>query len=111
MENTNVIKIERKNGKIVRQSESGKRRGRPTGSGNPTLKLVCLVTGKSRATNQKYLEAKAIRLGVTVDEIVKNYVSKEGMKSMDSFEHSNKGLLATINGSTRVRVEKVAKAA
>jgi hypothetical protein len=108
----NVIKIERKNGKIVRQTE-GKRRGRPTGSGNPSLKLTCLVTGKSRATNQKYLEGKATRLGVSVEDIVNNYVSKDGLKQLDTFNHANKELLRRINGSTRVSVEKVevAKAA
>ena len=103
----NVIKVERKNGKIVRQSE-GKRRGRPTGSGNPSLKLTCLVMGKSRATNQKYLEAKASRLGVTVEEIVNNYISKDGLKQLDTFDHANKELLRRINGGTRISSEKVA---
>jgi hypothetical protein len=105
----NVIKIERKNGKIVRQTE-GKRRGRPTGSGNPTLKLTCLVTGKSRATNQKYLESKASRLGVAVEDIVNSYVSKEGLKQMDTFNHANKEQLRRINGGTRISSEKVAVA-
>lgn len=103
----NVIKVERKNGKIVRQSET-KRRGRPSGSGNPSLKLTCLVTGKSRATNQKYLDAKASRMGVSVDEIVNNYVSKEGLKQLDTFEHSNKEFIRRINGGTRISSEKVA---
>lgn len=106
----NVIKVERKNGKIIRQSE-GKRRGRPVGSGSPSLKLTCLVTGKSRATNGKYLQAKAERLNVTVDTIVSNYVSKEGLKQLDTFEHPNKELLNRINGGSRIRVEKVAIAA
>lgn len=106
----NVIKVERKNGKIIRQSE-GKRRGRPAGSGNPTLKLTCLVTGKSRATNEKYLQAKAVRLNTTVDMIVNNYVSKEGLKQLDTFEHPNKELITRINGGTRIRAEKVALAA
>lgn len=105
----NVIKVERKNGKIVRQSD-GKRRGRPAGSGNPSLKLTCLVTGKARATNQKYLEAKASRLGVTVQDIVSNYVSKEGLKQLDTFEHANKEMVRRINGGTRISVEKVALA-
>lgn len=104
-----VIKIERKNGKVVRKTE-GKRRGRPAGSGNPTLKLTCLVTGKTRATNQKYLEAKAGRLNVTVEDIVKNYVSKDGLKQLDTLQHDNKELLRRINGGTRVVAEKVALA-
>lgn len=103
----NVIKVERKNGKIVRQSE-GKRRGRPAGSGNPSLKLTCLVSGKSRATNQKYLEAKASRLGVTVQDIVSNYVSKEGLKQLDTLNHANKEMIRRINGGTRISSEKVA---
>lgn len=88
-----------------------KRRGRPAGSGNPTLKLTCLVTGATRATNMKYLQAKAERLGVTVDEIVANYVSKAGLKQLDSFETSlDKETIRRINGGTRIRVEKVALA-
>jgi hypothetical protein len=106
----NVIKVERKNGKIIRESQ-GKGRGRPAGSGSPILKLTCLVTGKSRATNEKYLHAKAARLNTTVEMVVNNYVSKEGLKQLDTFEHTNKELIARINGGTRIRVEKVALAA
>lgn len=88
-----------------------KRRGRPAGSGNPTLKLTCLVTGATRATNMKYLQAKADRLGVTVDEIVANYVSKAGLKQLESFETPlNNETIRRINGGTRIRVEKVALA-
>ena len=92
-------------------TDTQKRRGRPAGSGNPTLKLKCLVTGTSRATNMKYLQAKADRVGVTVDEIVSNYVSKAGLKQLDSFETTlNKETIRRINGGTRIRVEKVALA-
>jgi hypothetical protein len=59
----------------------------------------------------KYLQAKADRLGVTVDEIVKNYVSKAGLKQLESFETPlNKETIRRINGGTRIRVEKVALA-
>jgi hypothetical protein len=59
----------------------------------------------------KYLQAKADRLGVTVDEIVKNYVSKAGLKQLESFETTlNKETIRRINGGTRIRVEKVALA-
>jgi len=43
-------------------------------------KLICLVTGNSRTSNIKYLEAKAIRLGVDVDTLVNNYVSRDALK-------------------------------
>jgi hypothetical protein len=59
----------------------------------------------------KYLQAKADRIGVTVDEIVTNYVSKAGLKQLDSFETPlNKETIRRINGGTRIRVEKVALA-
>jgi hypothetical protein len=59
----------------------------------------------------KYLQAKADRIGVTVDEIVKNYVSKAGLKQLESFETPlNKETIRRINGGTRIRVEKVALA-
>jgi hypothetical protein len=59
----------------------------------------------------KYLQAKAERLGVTVDEIVTNYVSKAGLKQLESFETSlDKETIRRINGGTRIRVEKVALA-
>lgn len=47
---------------------------------NTLPKLVCQVTGKSRTSNIKYLEAKALRTGVTVDQLVNNYVSREAIK-------------------------------
>jgi hypothetical protein len=104
MENT--IKIERKADGTVGRVKEGKRRGRPAGSGNPTLKLVCQVTGKSRATNQNYLNAKATRLGVTVDAIINNYVSKEGLKQLQNDQTiatDRKKQLIETNGGTRQR--------
>jgi hypothetical protein len=59
----------------------------------------------------KYLQAKADRIGVTVEEIVTNYVSKAGLKQLESFETPlNKETIRRINGGTRIRVEKVALA-
>jgi hypothetical protein len=59
----------------------------------------------------KYLQAKADRIGVTVEEIVTNYVSKAGLKQLESFETTlNKETIRRINGGTRIRVEKVALA-
>ncbi|NDD59446.1 MAG: hypothetical protein EBZ47_09450, partial [Chlamydiae bacterium] len=80
--NENTIKIERKADGSIGRVKEGKRRGRPAGSGNPSLKLICQITGKARATNQNYLNSKASRLGVTVDTIINNYVSKEGLKQL-----------------------------
>lgn len=104
--NENTIKIERKADGSIGRVKEGKRRGRPAGSGNPALKLVCQVTGKSRATNQNYLNAKATRLGVTVDEILSNYVSKEGLKQLQNDQAiaaDRKEQLTRINGGTRQR--------
>lgn len=104
MENT--IKLERKADGSIGRAKEGKRRGRPAGSGNPTLKLICQVTSKARATNQNYLNAKATRLGVTVDEIINNYVSKEGLKQLQNDQTiaaDRKEQLIRINGGTRQR--------
>lgn len=49
--------------------------GRPKGSGK-TPKLVCMMTGKERATNLGYLNEKASKLGVEVSDIVNLYISK-----------------------------------
>jgi hypothetical protein len=109
MNETNTIKIERKADGTVGRVKEGKRRGRPAGSGNPTLKLVCQVTGKARATNQNYLNAKAARLGVSVDEIINNYVSKDGLKQLQNDQTiaaDRKGQLTRVNGGTRQRTEQ-----
>jgi len=108
--NENTIKIERKADGSIGRVKEGKRRGRPAGSGNPSLKLVCQITGKGRATNQNYLSAKATRLGVTVDEIINNYVSKEGLKQLQndqSIAADRKEQLLKINGGTRQRSAKI----
>ena len=117
-EQSKTIKIERKaDGTMARVQEGGsKRRGRPAGSGNPKLKLVCAVTGRTRATNQNYLSGKATRLGVTVEQIINNYVSKEGLKQLatdNTIDEARKELLLKLNGGTRVRRNKIelAKAA
>jgi hypothetical protein len=68
--------------------------------------LVCQVTGKARATNQNYLNAKAARLGVNVNDLVNNYVSKEGLKQLQNDQTiaiDRKERLIRINGGTRQR--------
>lgn len=45
-----------------------------------TLQITCIVTGRSRLTNQKYLDAKAQRLGTDASEVVKHYVCRPAMK-------------------------------
>ncbi len=112
MNEQNTIKIERKADGSIGRVKEGKRRGRPAGSGNPALKLVCQVTGKARATNQNYLNAKAARLGVTVDEIINNYVSKDGLKQLqvdNTIIAARKEQLIRINGGTRQRTEQTAE--
>jgi hypothetical protein len=107
--NENTIKIERKADGSIGRVKEGKRRGRPAGSGNPALKLVCQVTGKARATNQNYLNSKATRLDVSVDEIINNYVSKEGLKQLQTdanLKSDTRELLFRLNGGTRQRTSK-----
>jgi hypothetical protein len=104
--NENTIKIERKADGSIGRVKEGKRRGRPVGSGNPSLKLVCQITGKDRATNQNYLSAKATRLGVSVNEIINNYVSKEGLKQLQTdgnLKADTREQLLRLNGGTRQR--------
>ena len=47
-------------------------------------KLTCLVTGRSRNSNIKYLEAKALRLGVSLDVVINSYVSRDALKLLRS---------------------------
>lgn len=42
-------------------------------------KLTCIVTGKSRPTTYDYLQKKATRLGTTVADLQKYYVSREAL--------------------------------
>lgn len=49
---------------------------------NKTPVLTCIVTGKTRNTNQEYLQNKADKAGTTVEEIVSNYVSREVLKNL-----------------------------
>jgi hypothetical protein len=108
--NENTITLERKADGSIGRVKEGKRRGRPAGSGNPSLKLICQITGKARATNQNYLNGKASRLGVTVDEIINNYVSKEGLKQLQAdtnLKADTREQLLRLNGGTRQRASKV----
>jgi len=49
---------------------------------NKTPVLTCLVTKTNRPTNLEYLQNKASKAGVTVEEIVSNYVSREVLKNL-----------------------------
>ena len=42
-------------------------------------RLTCIVTGKSRPTTYDYLQKKANRLGTTVTDLQKYYVSREAI--------------------------------
>ena len=109
MNEQNTIKIERKSDGSIGRVKEGKRRGRPAGSGNPSLKLTCVITGTTRATNQNYLNAKASRVGVSVDEIISNYVSKERLKQLqadNSLKADTREQLLRLNGGTRQRASK-----
>lgn len=71
------------------------------------LKLTCQVTGNSRPTNQKYLDAKAQKLGVSVEDLMKNYVSKAGLVQIIADEtYANREQLLRMNGKTRIRSTK-----
>jgi hypothetical protein len=109
MNETNTIKLERKADGTVTRAGGSKRCGRPAGSGNPALKLTCVITGTTRATNQNYLNAKASRVGVSVDEIISNYVSKERLKQLqadNSLKADTREQLLRLNGGTRQRASK-----
>ena len=97
---TAVVKITRdKSGKFVRaekQVVNKERKG---------LKLTCQITGKSRPTNQKYLDAKAGRLGVSVAELIANYVSKEGLEQITK-DTPNYDTLMRVNGKVRSSANK-----
>lgn len=85
-----------------------KRRGRPPGTGNPMLKLRCIITGKTRPSNINYLTKKADRLGVSVDMIINSYVSKEVLDQIQTspqFDDNTKELLLRLNGGRRNRTK------
>lgn len=45
-----------------------------------TPNLRCIVTGKERLTNRKYLEDKAANAGVSVTEYLDLYISRDALK-------------------------------
>lgn len=101
----NKVKLARdKSGKFVRADKVTKtRKDRTEG-----LKLTCTITGKSRPTNHKYLDAKADRLGVTVKDLMENYVSKEGLAQLTE-ENPRYQELMKMNGKLRANKEKAQK--
>jgi len=105
---TATVKIARdKSGKFVRADKAPKAK-------KEGLKLTCTVTGKSRPTNQKYLEGKASRLGVSVETLVSSYVSKEGLEQIMADEtYPGRDNLLRLNGKLRSKKQTtdLAKAA
>jgi hypothetical protein len=47
-----------------------------------TPKLRCNITGKSRVTNRKYLQAKADKKNTTVEEFLSYYISKDALRQL-----------------------------
>lgn len=72
---------------------------------NTLPKLTCLVTGKTRNSNIKYLEAKASRLDVAVDILINNYVSRDALKLLrtgKSFEQIRQEVIPVDGFTPRV---------
>ena len=100
----NTIKVTKnKSGQIVRANKAVK-------VPKAALKLTCTVTGKSRPTNQKYLDAKAQKLNVSVQDLITYYVSKEGLATiMDNADYPNRDNLLKYNGKTRTKTTTTEK--
>jgi hypothetical protein len=45
-------------------------------------KLTCIITGKIRPSNDKYLRAKAEAKGISIDEFSRYYTSKQAVKRL-----------------------------
>ena len=63
---------------VAEQTQTQERQ--PRKSTSP--KLTCIITGKVRPTNEKYLAAKAAKRGVDVDQFVQYYASKQAVKRL-----------------------------
>jgi len=100
----NTIKVTKnKSGQIVRANKAVK-------VPKAALKLTCTVTGKSRPTNQKYLDAKAQKLNVSVQDLITYYVSKEGLATITAnTEYPNRDNLLKYNGKTRTKSNESTK--
>jgi hypothetical protein len=73
--------------------------------------LKCIVTGKSRLTNKKYLQDKATAANITVEEYLSLYISREALKALrqnKSVEDVRKELNATA--TEPISAELLAKA-
>jgi hypothetical protein len=96
---------------LIAASSGGNNMNNTTNTTNALPKLTCLVTGKNRNSNIKYLEAKALRLGVSVDVVINNYVSRDALKLLrkgQSFEQVQQtvgiaeGFVATNLTATKI---------
>jgi len=47
-----------------------------------TPQLTCIITGKTRPTNEKYLRSKAEMKGVSVEDFTRYYASKQAVKRL-----------------------------
>jgi|TARA_R110002050_G_scaffold46321_2_gene108930 hypothetical protein len=47
-------------------------------------KLTCVITGATRPTNTRYLQSKAEKKGVSVDEFTQCYAGKQAVKRLRS---------------------------
>ena len=49
---------------------------------NKTPVLTCIVSGNTRKSNLEYLQNKATKAGVSVDDIISHYVTREVLKNL-----------------------------
>ena len=67
-------------------------------------KLTCIVTGKSRPTTYDYLQKKANRLGTTVADLQKYYVSREALTRCKNADV--KDVVADVEAFDKITTEK-----
>jgi hypothetical protein len=60
---------------LVQEQETNTRK-------SPSPKLTCVITGTTRPTNEKYLQSKADKRGISVQEFVENYAGKQAVKRL-----------------------------
>lgn len=80
--------------------------GRPAGSGK-TPKLVCMLTGMERTTNMNYLNKKAAKLDVKVEDVVELYISKTSLKLLKKKIKENDVLNESVVKSVFTGGEKI----
>ena len=108
LESADELYVKLINGPVVEKAVKLKSQKKPKNTTQPYL--TCIVTGTQRPTTLKYLETKAEKLGVDVDELISHYISKPALSLLKDYTVVEARQRLGVKSETAITHDKLSRA-